>query len=290
MRRLLGAAAFALFERSHRLALRLVGATARPVPTSQGPVHVLDVPGAGPLPTVVLLHGLSSSAIDFAPLVRALRRHVRRVIALDAPGHGRSAPPRHAVGMNVLQTALFEALDQLRAEGLDGPVTLVGNSLGGVFATRYALRHPDATGRLVLVAPAGAPCSPETLAELRRRFDPANLDDGLRFVREVFVRRRWYERVVAWGVPHRVGTPTARALLAAIDDDTWLTPAELAGLHVPVLLLWGRQDVVLPPDHFEFFSRHLPPHAARRLADGLGHAPHLDDPDRLAADVLELST
>lgn len=265
-----------------------MGATSRAVSTTRGPVHVLDVPGRGPLPPVVLLHGLSASAIDFASVIRRLRPHTQRVIAIDAPGHGRSPPLLHAASPATLQSAVFEALDLVRSD-VAQPVPLAGSSLGAVFAVRYAVRHPGATRHLVLVTPAGAPCSPETVAELRRRFSPDTVEDGLRFVRAMFVRRRWYERVIAWGVPHRVATPTARSVLAHYGADSWLSARELRMLRGPVTLLWGGRDVVLPAAQLEFFTAHLPPRACCRVHQDWGHAPHLDDPEGLAAALLEAS-
>jgi pimeloyl-ACP methyl ester carboxylesterase len=56
-------------------------------------MHALAAPGRGPLPTIVLLHGLGSAAVHLGPLLNPLRAHTRGVVALDLPGHGDSAVP-----------------------------------------------------------------------------------------------------------------------------------------------------------------------------------------------------
>src|SRR5262245_29896375 len=82
-----------LLERGARRALRRDGVATRLHPTRIGRVHVYDAPGTGTAPPIVLLHGISSAAAPFAPLIARLRGRARRVIALDLPGHGFSDAP-----------------------------------------------------------------------------------------------------------------------------------------------------------------------------------------------------
>ena len=102
-------------------------------------------------PDVVILHGLGSTAQDWLPMSRLLARRYR-VTLVDLPGHGMSPMPEP---FSLDRAA--EALDQALAETSDGPVILVGHSLGGLVAAQEALRHPERVRGLVLVETALRP-------------------------------------------------------------------------------------------------------------------------------------
>src|SRR6185295_19097447 len=104
----------------------------------------LHVETIGDGPPVVLLHGWAMHSGFWGPLVSRLARH-HRVHAVDLPGHGESpALPRFTLdGVVDALDATFEA---------DAPLTLVGWSLGGLVAMRWALARPGRIGRLVLVS------------------------------------------------------------------------------------------------------------------------------------------
>lgn len=103
-------------------------------------------------PTVVLVHGLGSSAEDWLPTARLLARD-HRVVLVDLPGHGRSPMP-DPFSLEQVSLALDAALaDEAPAE----PVILVGHSLGGLACAQYALEHPQRVRGLVLVDAALTP-------------------------------------------------------------------------------------------------------------------------------------
>jgi pimeloyl-ACP methyl ester carboxylesterase len=102
-------------------------------------------------PPVVLVHGLGGSAGNWA-LVGPRLAERGRTVALDLPGHGRSGPlPRHDLEGHIgAVRALIEHVDQ-------GPVTLVGSSMGGLIAEMIAAEHPELVAALILVSPATPP-------------------------------------------------------------------------------------------------------------------------------------
>ena len=107
-----------------------------------------DDEGSGP--ALLCLHSIAHGARDFAPLRERLRERCR-VIALDWPGHGRSADDHQPASA----ARYVELLDGfVAALGLRG-VVLLGNSIGGSAALRYASRHPELVRGLVLVDSAG---------------------------------------------------------------------------------------------------------------------------------------
>src|SRR5947209_1472442 len=104
--------------------------------------------------TVVFLHGGGPGASAWSNFGRNLPVFAEtwRTIAVDQPGFGQSdKPTEHGQYFTHSADALAGLLDVLGIERAH----LVGNSLGGGTATRFALRHPDRAGRLVLMAPGG---------------------------------------------------------------------------------------------------------------------------------------
>src|SRR5271168_590949 len=103
---------------------------------------------------VVLLHGGGPGASGLSNFARNLPVFAERfrTLVVDQPGFGKSdKPPVEGNYFSFAAGALAGLLDEL---GIDR-VHLVGNSLGGGTAVRFALRYPERAGRLVLMAPGG---------------------------------------------------------------------------------------------------------------------------------------
>lgn len=117
-------------------------------------------------PTVVLVHGLGSDANRWLPVARDLARD-HRVVLIELPGHGLTPM---ATPFALEQATL--ALDRAIAEQSQGPVLLVGHSVGGLVATSEALRAPERVRALVLVESALRPqLSPAERDSLLAHFD-----------------------------------------------------------------------------------------------------------------------
>jgi pimeloyl-ACP methyl ester carboxylesterase len=80
-------------ERASRYALNRRGFESRSVRTDMAQLHAYDAVGFGSLPATAVLHGIGSGATSFGPTLARLRPHVRRLVALDLPGHGFSEAP-----------------------------------------------------------------------------------------------------------------------------------------------------------------------------------------------------
>jgi pimeloyl-ACP methyl ester carboxylesterase len=271
-----------LAERAAHLALTRRGVHSRRVATRAGVVHAYDAKGDGPLPAVVLIHGFGASAAPFAPVILRLRRHVRRVLAVDMPGHGLSDVPREALTPTLLFDAATELLDRELAE----PALVVGNSLGGAGALRYALARPDRVRALALASPAGGGASEAEFAELLARFRMRTNADARRFLARLYHRAPWYAPLLAGELRRHFAQRQYVSFLDAASVRDLFAPDELRPLGAPVLLLWGRGDRILPRSSLEFYRAHLPGVRVEEPHDW-GHCPHLDDPasfaDRLVA-------
>jgi pimeloyl-ACP methyl ester carboxylesterase len=265
-----------------RLALRGRGVVSRRVATSLADLHVYDARGSGELPTGVLFHGLGSSATAFGPVLEQLRRESRRVLAPDYPGHGFSDGGTLPLTPEALFESVAGALDAL----LDEPSILVGNSLGGTVALHYALARPARVSAVVLVSPAGAHASDEEWREIKHAFDIASPSDAQMLMRRLYHRPPWFLPLFAHELSTILGRRAVRDLLETASNRQALSPDSLSSLSMPILLIWGKSERLLPETHFEYFARHLPSHTVIERPEGFGHCPHLEVPHALARRIV----
>ena len=114
-----------------------------------GPVHVADYGGPDGAPLLVCVHGLGGSHLNWAALAPYLTDRYR-LVAVDLLGHGRTPAAGRTPDVDGHVSLLHGAIDQLS----DGPVVLVGNSLGGLVSALCATDSPDKVAGLVLIDPA----------------------------------------------------------------------------------------------------------------------------------------
>ena len=183
---------------------------------------------------IVLIHGLGSSAETWAALILLLSREYL-VYAPDMPGFGKTplAPEGATIGTHVLYLQRFlDALGYPR-------VTLVGNSMGGWIATRFALAHPERVERLFLLNSAG----------LRREgmHSPYAVDRA--------AARRTLEYALGFSLPvpkfmldaavRESQIPAYTGFMRNYDPREELDEV-LADVRVPTTIIWGERDGLLP--------------------------------------------
>ncbi|MBI5481556.1 MAG: alpha/beta fold hydrolase [Deltaproteobacteria bacterium] len=234
---------------------------------------------------VVLLHPMASTLKVWRPTILALRdRH--RVIAIDLPGHGKSAKPRtFRYHPETFARVVHRLLDHLRLQR----VTLVGNSNGGATVLALALRHPERVRRLVLVDAAGARAFPQLqrdfvsstfTARHLRTVVPWLLRLSVRVLMfvarnpyteeyvEDFVRQRTAREFDDWA---RAQVRVVRAVMA------WDASARLGQVRAPTLVVHGERDRAVPRDFAERLARAIP--GARLVVlKGVGHMPEVEAP------------
>lgn len=238
-------------------------------------------PGATPL---VLLHGTGGHLEAFVRNVAALAT-TAHVIAYDLPGHGWSAAPDRSYEIAGYVQHLDSLLDTLRIER----AVLVGQSLGGWVATRYAYERADRVARLLLIGPGGTVSDPAVMEKIRdsslaavteptaesvrRRLqliiaDPGSITDEL-----VGVRLQIYSQPDA--------RERMRRLLClqepAIRERNLLTPSALTAVRQPALVVCGDRDSVTPLDVCRRFAELLPG-GRLSIMPGCGHWPQFEKP------------
>src|SRR5215471_13435256 len=234
---------------------------------------------------VLLVHGYGGDRNSWLFLQEPLAaRH--RVYALDLPGHGTSSKDVGDGTVGTLADAVLGVLDAIGAERAH----LVGHSLGGAVAVAAAAPDPSRISSLTLIAPSGF--GPEINTGYLRGFAGAQTRRELKpvvgqlFADESLVTRQVVDDLLAYkrldGVDEAL-----HALLGALllpDSDTQRTDAAAAvaalGGTVPVTVVWGRDDRVIPAAQAEGVAD-----AVRVLVDGAGHMPHMERPAAVHAAI-----
>ena len=265
----------ALLVRSSRRSLARAGLKRRWVPSPAGR-QLAFTGGSGPL--LVLLHGAGDQAGTWARVAPALlQRHT--LIIPDLAGHGSSAPASGPIGGATILAGLEAVLDHLAGPA---PATLVGNSMGAWMAMVLAQRHP---GRFrMVVAVDGGPLKHAGAVTLRpadreqaRRTMAALRDDGAPGIPDLVLDD--LVRQARTGPLARLEAAGAALEATLLDED------QLRRLDLPVRLIWGASDRLLPLDYARRVAAALPD-ASLTLIDRCGHLPQQEAPERFLATLL----
>ena len=232
---------------------------------------------------MVVIHGLGSAATAFLPVLVRLRRHARRIVAFDVPGHGFSDPPRARLTPAVLDTALATAFESIVPER----AILIGNSLGGALALSRAVSHPEKVEALVLLSPAGSPASDEEWERIRVLFRMETRKEARAFLERIYHRPpAFLTWLLSYEMPASVRRAAVRDLIETASNADCPTPEALAALPMPILFSWGRSERLFSDAQLAWFQANLPKHALIELPEGYGHCPHFDGPSKLADRIL----
>ena len=246
--------------------------------------------------TVLVLHGNNFAGFYFGNIADALSKAGFRVIVPDQMGYGRSSKPIIPYSLNDFARYTHNLLASLNIS----QVMVVGHSMGGMLATRFATQYPGTTERLVLYNPIGL---------IDTRFDrpAANIDESYQrnlganyqSVRASLMRyvahdpTTWndafetYARV-RYGWTLGAGWPRLAMVQTLISNVIYQDPVVYDWEHVqtPTLVFGGAEDVL--PGSAEIFQQRMkviaetiPNNKARLLLlPGLGHVPHVEDPSQ----------
>lgn len=241
-------------------------------------------------PVLILLSANPGDSRDFDAVAPQLARRFR-LIRLDWPGYGGSAPPQppSSAGADHFLDCFVRFMEQLDAS----VVHLLGNSVGANVAVRYALRQPQRVASLVLVSPGGftphnaisrAFCRLQGQVWFKRLW---GVDGFARFY--LHARNDWTRAMI-----ERAATGQSGAAALEVNAAVWrsfiqpqhdLRQAARA-LKVPTLVVSGRHDPVIPANQDGRIAAGAIP-GARQLVLDSGHAPFAEVPEAFLAAVEE---
>jgi pimeloyl-ACP methyl ester carboxylesterase len=257
-------------------------------------VNVVDTGGGGPV--MVFVHGLGGRWQNWLLNIPAFMGS-HRVIAMDLPGFGSSEMPAEKISI----TGYGKVVDAL-LQGLDvESAVFVGNSMGGFVAGEVALRFATRVERLVLVSAAGLSIEHrqrEPLLTLARLWASGATWVGARgelAVTRPRARRAALQLVLRY--PERLSVPMTYELVQGAGAPGFMDAMEallehsyrdeLAQIEVPTLIVWGRNDMLVPRGDAREYEELIGSNARRVMFENTGHVPMIERPSKFNALVAE---
>ena len=250
-------------------------------------VSVVDSGGDGP--PLLWIHGLGGIWQNWLLNIPAFME-THRCVAVDLPGFGQSELPAGEISIRGFARTVDRLCDLLDVEN---PV-VIGNSMGGFVGAELALSFPTRVAKLVLVSAAGLSTeylAREPLLAGARIFAVLTARTGLRgspVVKRRRLRRLALQPVVRY--PERLSLPLASELVAGANAPGFLDAFDaligysfrdrLERIEVPVLIVWGRNDMLVPVEDAEMFEHLIGDNAHSVIFEDTGHLAMLERPTR----------
>jgi pimeloyl-ACP methyl ester carboxylesterase len=243
-------------------------------------------------PALVMLHGVGDSAVDWSWVLPTLAKQ-NPVLAVDFPGCGDSAKPEREYSLEFLTQFLADFLNTLEVQR----AVLIGNSLGGLIAVRFALLNPEPVAALILVDSMGfgqsvnpilwsltlpfygefaIAWSRTPLGAKQRAWSRA----ALLFARPSQVPAKWLSEQERMGLTPgflQANLSILRSQVYPLGQRQVLIES-LSQIHIPTLLVWGANDLVLPYNQAQAAIKHLK-QAHLTLIPDCGHVPQVERPE-----------
>ncbi len=276
-----------------------------------GPVHYLDFGGPAHGPTIVCVHGLSGSAVNWSAIAPLLTDRYR-LLAPDLAGHGLTRPAGRGTDVASNRILLHRFLESVPG----GPVILMGNSMGGMISLLEASAAPLAVAGLILVDPAlpFVPARPDPVvaavfvlgatpllgkALLGRVHqlspeaavasvlslccaDPGRVPADV-IARHVEVAR---QRAAFTGTSRDISAAMRSIIHTAGVGGGRIYRRRVRSVTCPVLLLHGERDRLVPASAARR-AGHDHPSWSVVILPGVGHVPQLEAPQECAAAITE---
>lgn len=201
-------------------------------------ISYIDIAPERPLRTFLLIHGFGGNAKQWQYQLEIFSQH-NRVLAIDLRGHGQSSRPDFGYDMDRLTADIMAVLDHLN---LRSKVALAGHSFGVAIATELAFRFPNRFSHLILIAGAGE-------YDIRGLYRLAfRLPDSL-----LSFAQPWADHFVEASIP-------ALKQMYRENVRDWSGWEIFPRLQIPVLVILGNRDEVLPQEAYERVAELVPAH------------------------------
>lgn len=248
------------------------------IPGAHGPIPatIVDVgPRSPDVPTFVFLHGLVGLNEHWEKVVERFSSKAR-CLMLQIPLLDLSGDDCSIQGVSALTARFIE--DYFRPDG-SLPVALVGNSFGGHVALRLAIERPDLVQALVLAGSSGL-IEKSMVSDVQIRPSREWLR---RKIGELFFDRKHLSEADIERAYKELSSRSGARAMVRLSRSARRNHLgnKLGQIKAPTLLIWGREDIVTPPEAAEGFRTSIP---GSRIVwfDRCGHAPMIECPDQFA--------
>jgi pimeloyl-ACP methyl ester carboxylesterase len=230
----------------------------------------LSVQRSGTGTPAVFLHG-SAGVADWPPYLRAIAERYA-VLVPDHPGFGESDDPDWIRTVDDVAMLYLDLFDTFPA-----PVHVIAHSLGGWIAAEMAIRNCTRMRSLTLIAPVGLRVKGVPIADNFIWSPEEN-------ARALFVNQALSERMIAAEPDEAQTDILIRNRFAAAKygwQPRWYDPTLAHWLHrirVPVQIIWGDGDKLVPPVYAQHWAEHIPGTRVTSIVQA-SHLPHIEQPD-----------
>ena len=245
-------------------------------------IHYVE---AGSGPTVILLHGLGGSSQVWQLNIAALAEKYH-VVVPDQIGFGKSDKPLVNYRIRTYVDFLDQFCKQLRIER----ASLVGNSMGGWIAAAFTAAFPDRVDKLMLVDAAGYKPPKDLDTRTFYGLNPTTREGMKVLLAKVFYNKLYLsdaaiDQAIAARLAAGDGYTINSITESIIRGEDFLDDA-VKTIKRPTLLIWGRQDGLVPLAEGEHFNRDI---TGSKLVvfDQCGHMPQIEKPAEFNAALLK---
>jgi 4,5:9,10-diseco-3-hydroxy-5,9,17-trioxoandrosta-1(10),2-diene-4-oate hydrolase len=247
---------------------------------------------------IILVHGLGAFAESWMYNFESFAKHFR-VYALDLAGFGKSDKPKAEYTYDYFATFLHDFMVAMKIEDAH----LVGHSLGGGTVLQFTLKYPDKVKKLVIIGSAGLGTEASAMVKILSipilgglltrpsRKGAANLLKQLVNEDKVITDEiidLWYQ-MSSMPRAQRALLKTNRAITNLSGYRKKVTDpirTHLNEIGAPTLVLWGRQDQMVPLSHAETAEKNIK-NATTHIFDNCGHCPMIECPDEFNSQVIK---
>lgn len=251
-------------------------------------VRYVDAGTSASQNAVLLLHGLGGSIESWINNVEKMSQSLR-VIAVDLPGFGMSDKPKMRYTIRFYQEFVIQFLKDLQLSR----VSIIGSSLGGHVAAEAAINHPDVVNRLILISPPGAlPPSFKGTPALKKYVKVIDAKTVQQVKRALFaIDNKPVDDSYAQLVYQKMSMPGAKEAFVSALKGSAQAPrltGRLNRIRAPTLLLWGKEDAMIPVKFAEPFVKMK--NCRIVLVENCGHRPHAERPELFNKMVVDFLT
>lgn len=241
---------------------------------------------------LVLVHGFSTPYPIWDKNFSELAKHFH-VFRYDLYGRGFSDRPDLKYDENLFTSQLEDFVKQMKLDRFH----LAGVSMGGAIAVHFANRHPEMIEKLILIDPAGMPMKTGILAGLIRVpllgeyitnvFGNLSFKSGFKsnFYNEIDysdLQKKYISQLVYKGYKRAILSTVRYMPLDRMEREY----ADLGKKEMPVLLIWGKQDTVIPFENAAKIQSHIP-RLKLLTVDSCGHTPQYEKPELINPALIE---
>ncbi|XDD49839.1 alpha/beta fold hydrolase [Leptospira sp. WS92.C1] len=263
------------------------------IETPDGFVHYkFEGPQNGEI--VVLVHGFSMPLFIYEPLSVILQKEGFRVLRFDLFGRGLSDRPNTNYDPDLFEkqiSSLFYFLN------IKKPINLLGTSMGGIIVSDFTLKHPEKVKKLILISPGGFPMEIPWIGKLTRLsgigdYLIKSLGDKtlLKGTKDSFYEPENFPNFNSLFQEQMQYKGFKQAILSSLRNmplESFLEKYKQLGfIQIPKLLIWGKEDKIIPFKNSSLALETLPGIEFLAL-EKAGHIPHYESPERVAPKLLE---